>query len=46
ENKQYRREKTKAVQELDLTMQSAQVLKKDISTIKKNREKPNRIYIV
>ncbi|CAG8835371.1 46209_t:CDS:1, partial [Gigaspora margarita] len=32
--------KTEATQELALTAQNAQVLKEDMSSIKKNREKP------
>ncbi|CAG8824205.1 30745_t:CDS:2, partial [Gigaspora margarita] len=34
------REKTEATQKLALTVQSTQVLKKNMSVIKKNREKP------
>ncbi|CAG8834171.1 4770_t:CDS:2, partial [Gigaspora margarita] len=37
---------TSSAQELVSTVQSTQVLKEDTSIIKKNREKPNRIYIV
>ncbi|CAG8846515.1 8632_t:CDS:1, partial [Gigaspora margarita] len=36
--------KPEATQELAITAQSTQVLKEDLSIVKKNREKLNRIY--
>ncbi|CAG8765338.1 15692_t:CDS:1, partial [Gigaspora margarita] len=39
-------EKPEVTQKLAITLQSAQVLKEDLSIVKKNRKKPNGIHTV